>query len=116
MITWENHIGKITISNRYLTDLITGTVSSCVGVADMKSVSLISDICSFIKKDSMAGKGVNVRVKDNRLVIDVHVSVTFGTNISAVTASLKHKVRYAVEEATGAEVDSVNIFVDSITE
>ena len=82
----------------------------------MKSVSLISDICSFIKKDSMAGKGVNVRVKDNRLVIDVHVSVTFGTNISAVTASLKHKVRYAVEEATGAEVDSVNIFVDNITE
>lgn len=116
MITRETHIGKITISNRYLKNLIAGAAGSCVGVADIKSVSPIGDICSFFKKDSRVENGVSIRVRNSRLIIDIHVSVTFGTNISVVTASLKRKIKYIAEEATGAEVDAVNVFVDNITE
>lgn len=116
MITKENHIGKITISDRYLTDLITNTVAGCFGVADMNGASLLNDIRSLFGKDCCAGNGVIVRAKKNKLYIDIHVEVTFGTNISAVVSSLKHKVRYAVEEATGTDVAGINVFVDNIKE
>ncbi|MBR6925309.1 MAG: Asp23/Gls24 family envelope stress response protein [Oscillospiraceae bacterium] len=55
-------------------------------------------------------------MKKNKIFISLHVSVTIGTNISAVTGSLKHRVRYAVEQATGMDVAGINVFVDSITE
>lgn len=116
MITIENHIGKITISNRYLKDLIWNTVTECFGVADMRDISLISDICSFFRKNHNSGNGISLRVKDNRLIIGIHISVICGTNISAVVSSLKHKVQYAVEEATGVDVAVINVSVDSIKE
>ena len=116
MLTIENHIGKITISNKYLTDLIWNTVTSCIGVADMNTVSMLSDIRSVFNLDRMKQNGVSIKVKKNRIFIVLHVSVTIGTNISAVTASLKHRVRYVVEQATGMDVAGINVFVDSITE
>lgn len=116
MLTIENHIGKITISNKYLTDLIWNTVTGCFGVADMSTVSMMSDICSALKNERMRRNGVSIKVKKNRIFIILHVSVTIDTNISAVTASLKHRVRYAVEQMTGMDVAGINVFVDSITE
>ena len=116
MITVENHIGKITVSNRYLTDLIWNTVTGCVGVADMNTSSMLNDVCSFLKIDSLCRKGVSIKVRNNRPYIGIHVSVTFGTNISAVTSSLKRRVKYAVKEMTGIDTAGINIFVDNISE
>lgn len=116
MITLENHIGKIRISNRYLTDLIWNTVTCCFGVADMNNISVIDDICTVLGKERRTGSGVSIKAKNNRLIIDIHISVVYGTNISAVVSSLKHKVKYAVEEATGIDAVTVNVAVDGITE
>jgi uncharacterized alkaline shock family protein YloU len=116
MLTIENHIGKITVSTKYLTDLIWNTVTGCFGVADMNTVSMLSDIRSALRLDKMNRNGVGIKVKKNKIFISLHVSVTLGTNISAVTGSLKHRVRYAVEQATGMDVAGINVFVDSITE
>jgi uncharacterized alkaline shock family protein YloU len=116
MITLENHIGKITISNRYLVDLIRNTVAECFGVADMNPVSVADDICSFFGKDKERKSGVGVRIKDNKLIINLNISVIYGTNIPAVVSSIKHELTYAVKEATGIDVARINISVDSITE
>jgi len=116
MITVENHIGKITVSERYLTDLVQNTVTGCFGVTDMNTVSVINDICSVLKIDRICGNGVSIKARNNRLYISLHVSVILGTNISAVAGSLKHRVKYAVEEATGIDVAGINVYVDAITE
>lgn len=116
MITVENHIGKITVSERYLTDLVRNTVTGCFGVTDMNTVSVLNDICSVLKIDRICGNGVSIKTRNNRLCINLHVSVILGTNISAVAASLKHRVKYAVEEATGIDVAVINVYVDAITE
>ena len=61
-----------------------------------------------------ADKGVRVRAAGGRLVVDLHIAVTYGVNISAIVNSIINKVRYTVEEATGLEVAKVNVFVDSM--
>lgn len=114
MITVENHIGKITVSNAYLTDLVWTTVTGCFGVVDMNSSSLFEEAASFLSRRKSKDNGVIIKVKNNQLIINIHISVTFGTSIPAVINSLKHKVRYAVEEATDIKVSKINISVDNI--
>lgn len=114
MITIENHIGKITISEKYLKSLIWNTVTGCFGVADMNSMSPVDDIFSFIRRGHTSQNGVNVKEKDNKLIINIHISVTYGTNIQAVVSSLEEKVRYAVSNSTGIEIMKINTSVDYI--
>lgn len=114
MIKVENHIGKITISNNYLTELIWNAVTDCFGVVDMNACSLWDDVKSHVLKRSKKN-GVTVRVRDNNLIINIHMSVTFGTNISAVVSSMKNKVRFAVEQAAGITVSKINVSIDNMS-
>lgn len=66
-----------------------------------------------LKKDSH--KGILIKYQKSRLVIELHIIVNYGTNISAIVRSIIHKVRYTVEEATGITVARVNVFVDAMT-
>ena len=67
-----------------------------------------------LKKDEAQDKGVKVRYVGGGLVIDLHIAVTYGVNISAIVKSIVNKVRYTVEEATGFQVAKVNVFVDDM--
>ncbi|MBR5976358.1 MAG: Asp23/Gls24 family envelope stress response protein, partial [Clostridia bacterium] len=59
-------------------------------------------------------KGVNVVMEDDGLVVELHIVVTYGVNISTIVDSIVNKVRYTVEDATGLSVKEVNVFVDSM--
>ena len=59
-------------------------------------------------------KGVTIQSKDKQLIVNLHISVTFGTNIAAIADSISNKVRFAVEEATGITVSKVNVFIDGM--
>lgn len=48
------------------------------------------------------------------LIVDLHIIVSYGVNISAICQSIVNKVRYTVEEATGLEVHAVNVYVDGM--
>lgn len=56
---------------------------------------------SVFSKRSYADDGIRVHGESDRLIIDLHISVIYGMNISAIAKSIVNKVRYTVEEATG---------------
>ncbi|MEG1943488.1 MAG: Asp23/Gls24 family envelope stress response protein, partial [Angelakisella sp.] len=60
-------------------------------------------------------RGVRVRINEGKLIVDLHIAVTYGVNISAIVKSIVHKVRYTVEESTGLAVAKVNVYVDSMS-
>jgi uncharacterized alkaline shock family protein YloU len=61
-------------------------------------------------------RGVAIRTdKSGGLVIDLHIKVTYGTNITAAVNSIIHKVSFNVEEAAGLSVRKVNVYVDEMT-
>jgi len=45
------------------------------------------------------------------LIIELHISVSYGVNISAIVESIVNKVRYTVEEATDLKVSKVNVYI-----
>lgn len=114
MIIVENHIGKITITAAYLSALVGYTVTSCFGVSDMNDASPREALLSVLRRAKQIDKGVTIQSKDKQLIVNLHISVTFGTNIAAIADSISNKVRFAVEEATGIIVSKVNVFIDGM--
>ena len=58
--------------------------------------------------------GLNLQIKDNHLVIEMHIIVAYGVNISTVCTNLVSSVKYKVENFTGMTVDKVNVCVESV--
>lgn len=116
MLIRENYLGKITLSDSYLKSLVCRAVSGCFGVAGMASGSLSEYILNGILKLKCSGTGVSIITKNNEITVNLHISVTYGTNISAVVSSVKNKVEFVLSEQAGVSVGSVNVFVDDIKE
>ena len=114
MIKLENELGIIEISQEYFANLVGRAVSECFGVAGMVFSNPGQGLRQILTRKEAADKGVRVRAVGGRLVVDLHIAVTYGVNISAIVNSIINKVRYTVEEVTGLEVAKVNVFVDSM--
>lgn len=113
MIGFETNLGTVEISQEFFANLIGHAASECYGVAGMIN-SPYQDIRSRLMRRETPDKGVRVRNEDGKLVVDIHIAVTYGVNISAIVRSIVHKVRYTVEDSTGFAVAKVNVYVDSM--
>lgn len=113
MIVIENHIGRICISKTYLYDLIEQTVTACFGVADLNDSTLLETVKTRLFP-GVIHRGIQLRVRQNTLVIDLHIITGIGANISAITDSIRNKVSYAVEQAIGIPPAAVNVYIDGI--
>ncbi len=114
MAEFETHLGKITLTDKYLKKLVGHTAGACFGVADMNPCGFRQDFARRIKHKPSPEDGVSVRCRDGKLEIELHISVLLGTNISAATDSLAHKIKYTVEEDTGLTVSRVSVFVEDV--
>ena len=116
MIILQNHVGKISISPEYFTELIGNTVRKCFGVISMNVSGLRETLTTVFDKGKKEDipRGVKVRFVKEKLMIDLHISLMYGVNMNAVVRSIINKVGYTVEQSTGISVEKVNVYVDSI--
>lgn len=116
MIKVKNHVGEITVSQEYFMSLISNTVTNCFGVVQMNASTAKQTLMAYLpkKEGKNAPCGVSVRVGKDKLVVDLHITVMYGVNVSAVVKSIMNKVRYTIEESTGISVERVNVYVDGI--
>ena len=113
MMIIENHIGSIRVSKAYLYALIEHTVTACFGVADLHDSSPLDTIQSKLFPSDIR-RGIRLSTRQNKLVIDLHIVTCIGANMIAITDSIRNKVRYAVEEATGFAPAAINVYIDGI--
>ena len=113
MIRVDNRLGRIEISNEYFAELVSHTASSCFGVVGMVPSGTSQEL-RMITGAQLPDKGVQVHAESGALIIDLHIEVAYGLNISAIVESIVAEVRYAVESSTGLKVSKVNVFVDSM--
>ncbi len=114
MIGYENTMGTVEISQEYFANLIGMAASECYGVAGMIN-STYQGLRYAITRSDVPDKGVRVKTTDGQLIVDIHIAVTYGINISAIVQSIIHNVRYKVEDCTGFKVARVNVYVDEMT-
>ncbi len=114
MVKIQNHLGTIQISNEYLTSLIGQTVTGCFGVVQMNPFGPKQGMLSVFNKNSAIDRGVIINFKNEKLIIDLHITVSYGVNISAVVDSVINKVRYVISEGTDLTVSKINVFIDGM--
>lgn len=116
MIKVSNHLGTIRISNKYLRDVISDTVESCFGVAGMNCYGAVQGAERVFLRNKLSNKGVIIRQENNQVEIDLHITVTYGINVNAVTNSIIHKVQFVLNDLTGVDVSEINVFIDKVIE
>ena len=116
MITYETRLGKIAISEGYLSKLIGNEVTSCFGVVGMVPSTNKQKIFNKLSKSEQLDTGIKVIGNTDSITVELHIVVTYGMNINAIASSITEKVKYVVKEATGIEVDKVIVKIDGIKE
>ena len=112
-VTIMTENGEIIVDNDVIAKCAGAAACECFGIVGMASINVRDGLAKLLKVENLAN-GVNVRVEDNKLRIDVHIIVSYGVNIPSVCENLRETVKYKVEECTGLDVVTVNIYVDGV--
>ena len=109
----ENEQDTIQISNDVIAVIAGVAVSEVTGVASMAGgfAGGISEVLSG--KKNMA-KGIKVDKTENKIKIDVNIVVEYGTRIPDVAFEIQNRVKKAVENMTGMNVEEVNVHVQGV--
>ena len=103
----------IQISNDVIAVIAGVAVSEVSGVASMAGgfAGGISEVLSG--KKNMA-KGIKVDKNEDKIKIDVNIVVEYGTRIPDVAFEIQNRVKKAVENMTGINVEEVNVHVQGV--
>lgn len=112
-IKTENENGAIVVSENVIARIAGVATSSCYGVVGMAYKSATDSIASLLKWDSIT-KGIKVTTAEDKISLDLHIIVEYGVNINVTCESIMENVKYAVENATGFKVGSVNVNVEGV--
>ncbi|MBQ9355237.1 MAG: Asp23/Gls24 family envelope stress response protein [Clostridia bacterium] len=115
MISYETVLGKITITEAYLTKLIGSEVNSCYGVVGMIPSNNRQKLSKLFKGKS-SDTGITVKGDSNSIDVEIHIEVIYGININATAKSITEKVKYVVKQITDIDVNRVVIRIDGLKE
>ena len=113
MTSINTSMGNISIDNEAIAQYAGSVAMECLGVVGMAGINMRDGLVKLLKLDSMT-RGINVMVRNNKLVINFHIIVAYGVSILAVSNNLISNVKYKVEEFTGIEIEKINIFVEGV--
>ena len=113
MTSINTSMGNISIDNEAIAQYAGSVAMECFGVVGMAGINMRDGLVKLLKLDSMT-RGINVMVRNNKLVINFHIIVAYGVSILAVSNNLISNVKYKVEEFTGIEIEKINIFVEGV--
>ncbi|MBR1854211.1 MAG: Asp23/Gls24 family envelope stress response protein [Lachnospiraceae bacterium] len=109
----NTHMGSIVVDNEVIAQYAGSVAVECFGIVGMAAVNVKDGLVKLLKVDSLT-RGINVKINNQKLILDFHVIVAYGVSILAVTDNLIENVKYKVEEFTGLEIEKINIFVDGV--
>lgn len=109
----ENEYGNLLIDDHVISTIAGISAMECYGLVGMASKNATEEFFELVKKEQLS-KGIKVQIKENKILIDLHVVVQFGVKISVVAQNIVSKVKYNVENYTGLEVEKVNIHIQGV--
>ena len=113
MVSIDNPNGSIRISNEVFSNLAGDAAMNCFGVKGMAGKNK-EGIFQLLKRESMS-KGVSIKFgSESELIIQLHIAVDQGVNLTTICREIMKEVSYKVASTTGVPVARVDIFVDTM--
>lgn len=110
---YTTQFGEVFVSDDVLATIAGIATTECYGLVGMAKKDAFDSLSELLKRDSLV-KGVKVHTENDEIIIDLHIIVEFGTNISTVAENIVSKVKYTVESMTGLKVKKININVQGV--
>ena len=116
-MTLPEENGSINISEEVIAAIAVGAVREVEGVSGMMTNlgSSVSDLVNNRKNAQKGVRGVKIDMTGAALVLDLYLTVQYGTPIPEVARGAQKAVAGAVEAMTGCAVEAVNIHVAGVT-
>lgn len=106
-------LGSVEVSPRVVAMLAARAAGDCYGIVGMSARGLRDGIAELLNRDN-AERGIELRVQDGGLGVDLYVIVDHGVRILEVAHNLMSAVAYSLEHHLGLHVLEVNVNVQGI--
>lgn len=110
----ETERGKILIHENVIARIAGGSATEVFGVVGMASQQFLKDgFAELLGRENLT-KGIEVRVGEDEVSLDLYIIVSYGTKISEVARNVQERIRYALHEIAGISVNQVNVTVQGV--
>lgn len=104
--------GVVSIADDVVAMIASIAATEVDGVASMVG-NITNELMSRVGMKKLT-KGVKVSVIDGKVNVDLAITIDYGYNIPETCQSVQSKVKAAIENMTGLDVDVVNIRIGGI--
>ena len=106
--------GMIDISREVIAKLAGIATTECFGIVGMVSANQIRDGLTELLGREALTKGVEVAIKEDKLLIRVNTVVSYGIKISVIADNVIDRVKYVVQSHIGTKVDLVEVNIRGV--
>lgn len=109
----KNDIGTISITEDVMLKVVGYAALECYGIVAMSSKRAKDGLVEWLGRENLS-KGVQLKLVDDMLDVDLFIIVEYGISIAEVCKTIVETVRYKLESMTGVKVRRVNISVEGV--
>jgi uncharacterized alkaline shock family protein YloU len=107
-------LGKIEVLPNAVHTIAVQAISECYGVVGIAAPRLHYGHPVILRPEHQ-NQGVQMRVLNDRIVLDVYVVVEYGLRISEIGHNIMSSVRFSIEKMLGVKVVQVNVNVQGLS-
>jgi uncharacterized alkaline shock family protein YloU len=105
--------GRIEVLPNAIHTIAVQAISECYGVVGIASPRLILGRTVLLPPEH-SNQGVQVRVVNDQLQLEVYVVLEYGLRISEIAHNIMSRVKFSVEKMLGVPVARVNVNVQGV--
>lgn len=112
--TLENgSMGQVQIADEVVAIIAGLAATEVEGVASMAG-NITNELVSKLGKKSLS-KGIRVKVEDGMVNVNVALNIAYGYSVPKTCKKVQEKVKAAIENMTGLEVEKVDIQIANVS-
>ena len=112
--TLENgNMGQVQIADEVVAIIAGLAAPEVEGVASMAG-NITNELVSKLGKKSLS-KGIRVKVEDGIVNVNVALNIAYGYSVPKTCKKVQEKVKAAIENMTGLEVEKVDIQIANVS-
>ena len=112
--TLENgNMGQVQIADEVVA-IIAGLAATEVEGVDSMAGNITNELVSKLGKKSLS-KGIRVKVEDGIVSVNVALNIAYGYSVPKTCKKVQEKVKAAIENMTGLEVEKVDIQIANVS-
>ena len=109
------HRGKIEVLPNAIHTIAVQAIIESYGVVGITAPRLRNGQAVFLPQDRL-NQGVQIRVVDNQITVEVYVALEYGLRISEIAHNIMSAVKFSIEKMLGVPVAQVNVNVQGLSQ